>query len=206
LIQENDCALLFHSSNVYLLANNHIVTIANNLINDENSIKIASLDSTDNLYKLLPHNPSIHYSHVSKTSTIWRYSTVNFKDLPDCANFWHCALGHADADAMINFFESNTLPIDSNPMLTFGNIRKFFPTVCPDCPIGNLQAKPPPFVPVIDDTLGNGLMSPGGLSKLSKGTCILSQLSAQLLVLFFPNWQNPDSVLLTTWRPSDSLL
>jgi hypothetical protein len=155
LMQENDCSLLFHSNDVYLLPNNHVDFISNSLINDEISTKIASLDSTDNLYKVFPNNPPITCIPTAQTSTIRRYSTVNFKDLPEVVNFWHCALGHADAEVMIKFFTSNNLPIDSNQTLTSSNIRKFFPTTCPDCPLGNLQAKPAPFVPVPDETPGS---------------------------------------------------
>ena len=58
-------------------------------------------------------------------------------------------LGHVDADQMCNFVTSPSVH-GYKSKLTPAQIRKHFPTDCPDCPLGNLQLRHPPVVPVPD--------------------------------------------------------
>jgi hypothetical protein len=151
LMQEHKSAMLFTNSQAYLLPLSRFDHAVDNLINDKNVTTLATLDPIDNLYKLMPPKTST----TGVVSTIKRYATVNLKNIADTVNFWHCALGHPDVEIMIKFFESNSLASDNYPTLTPSNIRKFFPSSCPDCPIGNLQDKHPPVVPVLANEPGD---------------------------------------------------
>jgi hypothetical protein len=132
LIQENNASFLFHHSSVYLLANSYFESINHDVINNQNSLLFAELDPSDNLYKIFtPIQPSIpSESPLSNSvSTIRSYATVNFTNIADTVNFWHCALGHPDAaDITINVFDANPSIRDLIPLVTAANIRKFFPT------------------------------------------------------------------------------
>ena len=114
---------------------------------------LAHLDPLDNLYKF-DYDPSRTPCHSPTVSTIRRYATTAFKSLAEEVEFWHCNLGHVDVEVMIQFFSSPSMT-ESHPHLTPSVLRKYFPRACPDCPIGNLQMRHPPFVPTDDSTPGD---------------------------------------------------
>jgi hypothetical protein len=159
-MQENDLSILFHHNSVYLLKNSDYNSIVHNIINDKKSIRFADLDPSDNLFKITRPTDTLLSPTATppretiSVSTIRRYATVNFKNIADTINFWHCALDHPDADIMINIFDANPSIRSLIPSVTNTNIRKIFP-ICPDCPVGNLQEKDAPFVPIVDDTPGS---------------------------------------------------
>jgi hypothetical protein len=143
LLGNTNSSILLSSSNAYLVrdsvANNVSVS---NLIN--NSMCIATLDPSDNLYKTHPLSNSPSPFTIN---TVRRYATVSFKTLAEEVAFWHSALGHQDVEVMVQTFNTSIFK-KSHPHLTSTIIRKHFPTSCPDCPIGNLQMRHPPVDPV----------------------------------------------------------
>ena len=48
---------------------------------------------------------------------------------------------------MVNFVKSPSVIGFGFNKITPAQIRKYFPKNCPDCPVGNLQLRHPPFVP-----------------------------------------------------------
>jgi hypothetical protein len=144
IIKDNNASILLSDKSAYLV-NNSISnkSAMQSLIN--NSICIATLDSSDNLYK----TPSFTSSPIPATvNTIRRYATIAFKTLAEEVSYWHSALIHPDVEVMVQTFATPIFK-KSHPHLTAKVIRKYFPTSCPDCPVGNFQMRHPPVDPVI---------------------------------------------------------
>jgi hypothetical protein len=90
------------------------------LIND--SILIATLDPSDNLYK----TPSFSHPPTPATvNTVRRYATVTFKNLAEEISYWHSALIHPDVEVMVKTFATPVFK-KSHPHLTATVIRKYF--------------------------------------------------------------------------------
>jgi hypothetical protein len=150
LMRENNSSMLLTNDKAYLFPNSVVFdTLIDPIINHDHTSLLACVNPTNDLY-------TVTNSILPKpVNTIRRYATANFSNIADAVNFWHCALGHPDADLMINFFSSNPTLLTRYNSLTPANIRKYFPKTCPDCPLGNLQDRHPPAVPVLDDTPGS---------------------------------------------------
>ena len=154
LIIDNDIAILFHKDKAFSFPKTDVISaFLENLINNQSCSTLASLDPIDNLYKIC-NTGSAHsntnvksFSDVPTVGTISRYATANFKTVAEEVLFFHQVLGHVDAEQMIQFIKSPSVK-DFGSKLTPDQIRKHFPTACPDCPIGNLQLRHPPAVPV----------------------------------------------------------
>ena len=154
LIIDNDIAILFHKDKAFSFPKTDVISaFLENLINHHSVSTLAALDPIDNLYKICntssAHtNPKVKsFSSVPTVGTISRYATANFKTVAEEVLFFHQVLGHVDAEQMIQFIKSPSVK-DFGSKLTPDQIRKHFPTSCPDCPIGNLQLRHPPAVPV----------------------------------------------------------
>jgi hypothetical protein len=109
-MQEHNTSILFNKTHAYLVPhNNSTEPNITYLINDNSVLELATLDPTKNLYEITPQSvycdSTIPQSH--SISTIRRYATVNLKNMADTVNFWHCALGHPDADIMVKVLDQS---------------------------------------------------------------------------------------------------
>ena len=99
--------------------------------------------NTNEIKQLASANGAITRKQQKKNAKrILRDETTQFKTLAALVLYWHENLGHVGADTMVNIVTNKANEnIPTELTLTF--IRKYFPSTCTSCPIGNLTLRPP---------------------------------------------------------------
>jgi hypothetical protein len=88
------------------------------------------------------------YDLKNPVNHIHRYSTVKTRTPAEEVSLWHRIMGHCDLDTLITLTRHyNYHNINFPQHITPGQMRKYFPYDCPDCPAGNLQQRHAEYSP-----------------------------------------------------------